>query len=188
MGLFDRLKPLFNKEKCERTINFDARDLKFSSLSADLPGTKFSLGNFETERQKIRDASEYAETLDDYQYQMCKICNSLGKDDVEWRKYTGLRVGTLQLLTTFRMILTAFERNPGMEKARLDDIIGRLQDCLLLVSKEVMPNIEDLKSKGQISMGDVAEVNPRTISKALGIADLDETEVNRFVEELKSES
>ena len=56
------------------------------------------------------------------------------------------------------------------------------------VSKEVIPNIEDLKSKGQISMGDVAEVNPRTISKALGIADLDETEVKRFVEELKSES
>jgi hypothetical protein len=70
MGLFDRFKPSFNNEKCGRTINYDARELKFSSLSTDLPCAKLSLGNFETERQKIRDASEYAETLDDYQYQM----------------------------------------------------------------------------------------------------------------------
>jgi hypothetical protein len=73
------------------------------------------LSNFETERLKIRDASEYAETLDQYQYEMCKICNGLGKDDIKWRKYNGLRVGTLQLLTTFGIILTAFERNPDTE-------------------------------------------------------------------------
>jgi hypothetical protein len=83
--------------------------------------------------------------------------------------------------------LTAFERNPDSEKARLYDIIARLQDYLLLLSREVMPNIEDLSSKGQISKGDVPEVNPRAVSKALDIAGLGETEVNQFIEELKSE-
>jgi len=61
----------------------------------------------------------------------CEICNGLGKDDVEWRKYYGLRVGIFQLLTTFRFILTAFERNPDTEKTKLYNIIGRLQDCLV---------------------------------------------------------
>ncbi len=186
MGLLDRFKPSFNKEKCERTINYDARDLKFKSFSTDIAGANFSLGNFETERQKIRDASAYAETLDDYQYQMCKICKDLGKDDVEWRKYNGLRVGTLQLLTTFRFILTAFERNPDTEKARLYEVIGRIQDYLLLLSREVMPNIEDLKSKDHISKGELPEVNPKTLSKALDIAELDESEVSQFIEDLKS--
>jgi hypothetical protein len=46
--------------------------------------------------------------------------------------------------------------------------------------------MEDLKSKGQMSKGDVPEVNPRSVSKALDIAALDETDVDQFVEELKS--
>jgi hypothetical protein len=50
----------------------------------------------------------------------CEICNGLGRDDVE-----------CQLLTTFRFILTAFERNPDTEKTKLYNIIGRLQDCLV---------------------------------------------------------
>lgn len=162
--------------------------VKFSGVNAHIGVANFSIGSFETEQQKIRDASEYAAALDDYQFQMCNICNTLGKDDIEWRKYNGLRVGTIQLLTTFRFILTAFGRNPDTEKERLYDIIGRLQDYLLLLSREVIPNIEDMKSKGQISKGEVPEVNPRSVSKALDIAGLDETEVNQFVEELRSDS
>jgi hypothetical protein len=68
---------------------------------------------------------------------------------VEWRKYNGLRVGTPYLLTTFRFILRAFERNPDTEKARLYGIIGSLQGYLLLLGREVMPNMENLESKGQ---------------------------------------
>jgi hypothetical protein len=41
---------------------------------------------------------------------------------------------------------------------------------------------------GQISKGDVPEVKPRTVAKALGIAELNEAEGNNFVEELKSET
>jgi hypothetical protein len=58
-----------------------------SSLATELPAVKFSLGDFKTEIQKIRDASEFSELLDNYQYQMCKICQSLGKEDEEWKKY-----------------------------------------------------------------------------------------------------
>ena len=60
--------------------------------------------------------------LDDYQHKTCKIRKVARKDDVEWRKYNGIRVDILQHLTNFRFTLTAFERNPEMEKARLYDI------------------------------------------------------------------
>ncbi len=129
------LNILFTREKCERTINYDKRDLKFEGVDAGMPSARFSFGNFESEERKIRDASEYAAALDDYQYQMCKICKSLGKHDKEWRKYNGLRVGTLHLLTTFRFILSAIERNPNSdtEKARLYDITNsRITCCYLL--------------------------------------------------------
>jgi hypothetical protein len=39
------------------------------------------------------------------------------------------------------------------QRARLYDIVGRLQDFALLASTEIMPNIEDLESRGLVSMG-----------------------------------
>jgi hypothetical protein len=83
---------------------------------------KFPMANFEIEQQKILEASEYAAALDDYRHKTCKIRKAARKDDVEWRKYNGIRVDILQHLTNFRFTLTAFERNPEMEKARLYDI------------------------------------------------------------------
>jgi hypothetical protein len=69
--LSDELKGLFDKEKCERAINYDRRTLKIKA-KAEVPGITFSLDDFKTEV-----------SLDDYQYQMCKICERLGKNDPE---------------------------------------------------------------------------------------------------------
>lgn len=90
---------LVSGEECERSIQFDSRKLEIKDLTADIPGMSFTLSEFKTEIQKIREASEYSQALDNYQYQMCKICKSLGKDDPEWRQYNKLRIGTIQLLT-----------------------------------------------------------------------------------------
>jgi len=82
------------------------------------------MANFEIGQGKILKASEYAAVLDDYQRKTCKIRKAARKRrcNVDWRKYNGIRVDILQHLTNFRFTLTAFERNPEMEKARLYDI------------------------------------------------------------------
>jgi hypothetical protein len=103
----------------------------------DVPGVNFSLDDFKVETQKIRDASEFCEALDDYQYQMCKICKGLGKDDEEWRKYNKLRVTTLQLMTTLRVILIAFKNDPESERANLYGIVQRLQSLTSLLTNNV---------------------------------------------------
>lgn len=180
MSFLEELKDLFHREKCERAINYDKRTLEIKA-KAEAPGIPFSLGDFKTEVRKIREASEFAEALDDYQYQMCKICKGLRKNDPEWRKYNKLRVGTIQLLTTLRINLLAFKADPEGHRDKLYDIVTRLQDYLLLVAREVIPNIEDVKSKYYISKGDIPDIKPTVVSKALDIAGLNEYEVERFI-------
>jgi hypothetical protein len=187
MGLFDRFRPSFDKEKCERTIRYDTRTIDIGNLATEIPSVKFSFGDFKTELQKIRDASEFSELLDSYQYQMCKICKALGEDYEEWKKYNKIRVGMVNLLTSFQGTLIAFKSDPEGQKARLNDIVGRMQDYVLLVNREIVPNISDLESKTSVYKGDVPELNSRTVSKALEISSLDETEVDQFIEELKSQ-
>jgi hypothetical protein len=187
MGLLDKLKSPFTRNKCEKWVHYDKSSLTIQSLSVNLPPVKFSLADFQKETNKIRDASEFSELLDNYQYQMCRICNELGKQDEEWKKYIAIRAGMINLLTSLQSTLIAFKNDPDVQKPRLYDITGRLQDYVLLANTRILPNVEDLQSKGQISKGDVPEVNPSTVSKALDIAELDENEVNQFVEELKSQ-
>jgi hypothetical protein len=186
MGLLDRFRPSFSKEKCERSIQYDARTINISSLSIEVPSIKFSLADFRTEVKKIRDASEFSELLDSYQYQMCKICKMFGEDSEEWKKYNKIRLGMINLLTSFQGTLIAFKNDPEGQKDRLNDIVDRLQNYVLLVNREILPNISDLESKTTLSKGDVPEVHSKIVSKALEISGVDETEVNQFIEEIKS--
>jgi len=187
MRLFDRLKGPFTKAKCERSINYDKRTFEISGLGSDVPGIKFSLADFKTEVQKIRDASEFSELLDNYQYQMCRLCKELGKEDDEWKKYVAIRASMFNLLTSFQGTLIAFKSDPEGQKPRLYNVVGQLQDFTLLAARQILPNMEDLESKSTVSKGDVQEISPGTVSKALELGSLDETEVNQFVEELESE-
>jgi hypothetical protein len=154
-------------------------------LDAEAAGVNFSLADFKSEIQKIRDASEFSQLLDNYQYQMCRVCRSLGRDDPEWRKYNKVRVGTFDILTSLQATLVAFKSDPQGQKPRLHRIVGDLQDYTLLVAREVLPNIGDIESKSYVSKGDISEVRPTTVSKALDIAGLDEHEIDTFLEEMK---
>ena len=185
MALLDRLKGMFSRETCVRAINFDTRSLEIK-VDAEAAGINFSLANFKTEVQKIRDASEFSELLDNYQYQMCRFCRALRKDDPEWKKYNKIRVGIFHLLTSLQATLIAFKNDPEGQKRRLYDAVGGIQDYILLVTRGVMPNIEDVESKSNVSKGDIPEINPSTVSRAMEIGGLDETEVNQFIEDLKS--
>jgi hypothetical protein len=97
MGLLDGIKGIIFRETCVRSINYDKRSLEMK-LNAEAAAIKFSLGDFKTETEKIHEASESSELLDNYQYQMCMVCKSLEKDDPEWKKYNKLRIGTFHVL------------------------------------------------------------------------------------------
>jgi len=77
---------------------------------AKVPAIKFSLGDFKSDVQKIRYASEFSELLDNYQYQMCKICQSLGKEEEGWKKYN--KSSMINLLTLIQGMLIAFKTDP----------------------------------------------------------------------------
>jgi len=184
VGLLENFKAYFTSEKCERAIHYDTRSLKIGNLGTEVPPITFSIGDFKTEVEKIREASEFSELLDSYQYQMCRLSKALGRDDVEWKKYYKIRVGMVNLLTSFQGTLIAFKSDPESQKARLNDIVGRLQDYVLLVNREIFPNISDLQSKSSVSKGDAPNLNEAAVSKALRIGDVDESIANEFIDEL----
>jgi hypothetical protein len=155
-------------------------------VSASRSGVKLTLSDFKTEVQKLRDAWEYSELLDNYQYQMCRACRNLRRDDEEWRKYNKIRIGAFHILTSLQATLIAFKSDPYGQKPKVYKVVGDLQDYFLLVAREVIPNIEDVESKSYISKGDLPVVTPGSVSRALSIAGLQETEVDQLVEDLKS--
>ena len=75
---------------------------------SELPPVEFSISDFRTEVEKIREASEFSELLDNYQYQMCRISKAYGRDDEEWKKYYKIRVGMVNLLTSFQGYFDCF--------------------------------------------------------------------------------
>jgi hypothetical protein len=149
MSFFSGLKSIFDKEKCERTITYDKKTFRMKT-KIGVPGLNFSLDDFKVEPQKFHDFSEFSEALDEYQYQMCKICKGLGKDDKEWRKYNKLRIATLQLLTSMRVTLIAYKNDPESERANLDSIVQRLHSFTSLLTNDVFHYIMPKGSTEQL--------------------------------------
>lgn len=184
MGFLDGIKGIIFRETCVRAINYDKRNLEIK-IDAEAAGVKFSLGDFKTEIEKIREASEFSELLDNYQYQMCMVCKSLEKDDPEWKKYNKIRIGTLQVLTSFQATLIAFKNDPEGQRSRLDEVVGNLQEYLLLTAREIMPNVKYIESKSYTTKGQIPQIMSGTVSKALDIAGLNEQQVDNLVEDIK---
>lgn len=184
MGLLDGIKGMISRETCVRAINYDKRNLELK-FNAEAAGVKFSLGDFKTETEKIREASEFSELLDNYQYQMCMACKSLEKDDPEWKKYNKIRIGTLHVLTSFQATLIAFKNDPEGQRSKLDEVVGNLQEYLLLTAREVMPNVKYIESRPHTRKGQLPKILPTTVSKALDIAGLNEEHVDNLVDDIK---
>jgi hypothetical protein len=187
--LFEKIKNFFTREKCERIIKYDGRTFNLEKL--DIPVVPFSIDSIQTEIQKIRDASETAAILDQYQYQMCKICQGLGKEDEEWKKYNKLRIAAIHLITTFRLSLESFKTDPEHNRDRIDDILRRLE-TIHEIDKQVLPNLDYIISKTDkgefVSKGDTLPVNPQKVSQAIHEAEMYEDEVDRLIDELKEET
>jgi hypothetical protein len=121
MGLLDGIKGMISRETCSRAINYDKRNLEMN-LSTEAAGVKFSLGDFKTEVEKIREASEFSEMLDNYQYQMCMACKSLKKDIRSQLKRRGIE----SHLKYCRAIFATYLRKQGIESEVIDIYQGRV--------------------------------------------------------------
>jgi hypothetical protein len=182
MGFLDGIKGMIHRETCVRAINYDKRNLEMN-LNTEAAGVKFSLGDFKTEVEKIREASEFSELLDNYQYQMCMVCKSIKKDDPEWRKYNKIRIGTLHMLTSFQATLIGFKNDPEGQRSRLDDVIESLHEYLFLTAREVMPNVKYIESESYATTkGPIPKIMSNTVSRALIIAGLNEKQVDDLFE------
>jgi hypothetical protein len=185
MGLLDRIKEIIIRETCVRAINYDKRNLEIR-FDTEMAGAKISLVDFQTGIEKIREASEFLELLDNYQYQMCMVCKNLERGAPEWKKYNKIRIGTLHILTSFEATLIAFKSDPEGQEESLNDVIANLQEYLLLIAREVLPHIKytgESKSTATTVKGST-QILPDTVSKALNIAGLNDEMVDHLVQDL----
>jgi hypothetical protein len=182
--LWDWLRRLLGREKCEKTVRYDGRTISFSGI--DVASAEFSLGEFKTEVQKVREASEAASILDDFQFQMCKICNSIGRDDQEWRTYNKLRVAAIVLITKFRLALEAVKANPTGNKNTLDKILDEFRHLDTIMSR-ILPKavVQAVGVDETVPKEQLPPVDKKDVSEAIGIAELREDELDKFLDELK---
>jgi hypothetical protein len=176
----------FRSEKCQKLINYDGRTLIIKGLQANIPSVPIEVGQFETKYEKIRDAAEVAQTLDDYQFQMCKILRGMGKDDPEWRKYNELRVSTLQTITSFRLNLIAMKEGVRDRKEELDKTVQKMNEALK-VEQQAIPSerFSKISSKEEIPKTEVPPLGAEALSDVKKIVEVDENDLGRFLDALQ---
>jgi hypothetical protein len=177
-GLFGK-----RKEKCEKTVRYDGKTIKFSGL--DVPALKFKLGEIQIDDKKLREASEGAAILDDFQFNMCKICNNVGRDDPDWRNYNRLRVSALLIITEFRLAFEAVKANPAGKEKMLDDIMAKFRR-LDPILDNVLPKriIQSLRPKRAIPIKQLPPVDKKSVTMALRIAKLQKGEVDKVLDKV----
>jgi len=181
-GFLDWFGGLFGKrkEKCEKTVKYDGKTIKFSGL--DIPNLKFKLGEIQIDDKKLREASEGAAILDDFQFNMCKICNSVGKDDPDWRNYNKLRATALFLITKFRIAFEAVKTDPTGKKKILDDILAEFRRLDPIIDQIIPKHIvRYLGTRRAISKKQLPHVDKKNVTMALRISKLQENEVDKVL-------
>jgi hypothetical protein len=134
------IKVLLGSSTCEKLIKYDGRSLEVGALGAGYAGASFSLGSFKTNIEKVREASEAAAAMDDYQYDMCKIASEYDKDDPERRQYNRWRVAALSYFATLRITLAALNTDSSEElKNKLESLVQDMQDFVRAIAKALAP-------------------------------------------------
>ena len=169
------------KESCGKLIKYDQRVFEIKGLSPKILGAEFTVGEFSTHLEKVREAGDLALALDDYQYLMCKFCRGLGKDDPQWRKYIDLRASTIKILTDLRVDLAVLNTPTGSH--RLVSTIEKMKS-LNGIDKEVIPNATALQEKDQIAKDQIPEVKSQAVSDTKSISEIDEQHLDTLVKKL----
>ncbi len=141
MNLKDALAKFLGKPECEKLIRYDGRTLDMGALGAELGGAKFSLASFKTAVEKLREASEAALAMDDYQYNVCKVAAEYDKGSPERTRYNKWRIGALGYFTSLRMTLAAMQSNPTEElRTELEAVIRDMHDFVRAIAKTTTPS------------------------------------------------
>ncbi len=143
MNLKDALAKFLGKPECEKLIRYDGRTLDMGALGAELGGAKFSLASFKTAVEKLREASEAALAMDDYQYNVCKIAAQYDKGSRERTQYNKWRIAALGYFTSLRMTLAAMQSSQSEElRTELDAVIRDMHDFVRAIAKTAAPSKE----------------------------------------------
>ncbi len=140
MALKDAIANFLGKTDCEKLVRYDGRVLDLGALSAEIGGAKFSLASFKTHLEKVREASDAALAMDDYQYNICKIAAQYDKGSKERIRYNNWRIGAIGYFTSLRMILASLQSDPSEElKERLQSAIEDMHDFVKAIAEAVAP-------------------------------------------------
>lgn len=182
MGLKEALRELFSRAECHKLIRYDQRTIRFKSLGAGYGEAKFSLGEFQTEVKKIRAASELADALDDYQYNMCTSTRSLRRDDPDWKKFFNWRMAAISLLTAVRTTLAAFKIDPHGQRKNLYSVVKDMQKFMTTIAKEAMrPTVAAVRRRKTSKA--IERKRREAISIAFRASGLRQQEASRLVDE-----
>lgn len=168
-------------------VNYDGKMLTIKALHVNVPNFPLQVGEIISKYEKIREASEIAMALDDYQFQMCKICKGLGKNEAEWRKYNELRVSSLQIITNFRLTLIALSEGAQVMK-QADTLVDKMMQALA-IDREVIPqaSLEKFRLKDDITRDEVPALDTQTISRAKIVADVNEKDLEQFLKVIEKQ-
>lgn len=163
-------------------ISYDARTGTIKALGANIPGAgPVSVGEISFGKEKVRDASEMAEALDDYQVLMCEIEKNLN-DEAERKKYRMLRVATVGLLTSARATLAAFKADTKGQEQNLDDIIDRLRNFSVLIGRSALSDfgVDKAQIEAYLKKGSVPTLEADVIPEALELAQISTDEAEEI--------
>lgn len=138
MGVIDDLRSHFRGTRCEKLIRYDSNTLKISGVGAGAAGYSANIGEISKQVKKIREASESAKILDDYQYTMCNLSRGLDKDSPRYLNLFDLRAAVILLITQLSVVLESYERDPEASGQRLDHVLSLMEAlCDHLVDQSV---------------------------------------------------
>lgn len=181
MGIKDAIARFLGKPKCEKLIHYDTRSIDMGALSVDVAGAKFSLASFKTSIQKVREASETADSIDDYQYDLCTISSEYDKGDPERVQCNKWRIGALSLFTSLRMTLASLQADESDEmKKQLESVVQDMHDYMKAIAKAVTtttapvnaPLIRGSIEGGRMSPAPTGKREIKTLGKSFSTRDV----------------
>jgi hypothetical protein len=173
------LTDFFRRTHCKKLIKYDGRSIEFQNVEAGYAGATFKLGDFKEELKKIRESSELAQSIDDYQYLVCQGTRDLPSDHRE--EYIKLRLGLVGLLTALRATLAAFGADPKGQKKNLYKIVGTMQDIMTDQAKEA---VRAMRAGRKPALKRVPRSAARAVPGALRLSGLGTREASKLAKQL----
>ena len=136
LGVLQTVESVLRRKSCEKLVKYQARSIEFKGLSADAGKVvNVNLGSLNTDVKVLQNASETAQAIDNYQYNMCLIQRDLDKKSKIYNDFVMKRAAAITLITTFQISLTA----SGDDKGKFDSQLKELISHMLALADDMKP-------------------------------------------------